>query len=214
MAQILVEEALSLVRDHLRALGIQPLEERKPPASQVELSAAETAIRAELPDEMRQLYLAYANGLSFRWASAEDFDDADAFGAFELPDLPSLVRGCKTHRDFWTAAPLDLSKYRNPETTRNTMADMQYWLPFWEEGNGDEFCMDLRDGRIVFNEHDWFDGGDGTNGHLLASNFRELITNWSRVCFAAPMSLYWPDAFSADGIDWSSKHFHEDYIIR
>jgi cell wall assembly regulator SMI1 len=212
MKQAVIEDLLGPVRRHLQGLGIQPQEQRNAPATESELSAAETTIGAVLPPEIRSVYREYANGFRFRWALDDDFDDGDERDCLELPDLTGLVAYRKPYRDNW-ASDLDLSDIPDPRAARDTVTSMQHWLPFWEEANGDQFCLDLRDGKIVFNVHDWFDGGDGTNGHLVAHGFVDFITAWSKVCFSGPMGLYWPDAFSDAGIDWLAEHFDQRYMV-
>ena len=108
MSHVNVEELLAPVRRYLRGLGIQPQEEGSSPASEAEVSAAEEAIGAPLPSQIRSLYREYANGFRFRWALDDDFDDADERGCLELPDLTALVAYRKPYRDNW-ASDLDLS---------------------------------------------------------------------------------------------------------
>jgi hypothetical protein len=93
---------------------------------------------------------------------------------------------------------------------------MWSWLPFHQEGNGDQFCIDLGDPSrpVVFDQHDWLDGGTGDNGHILASNFREFISDWGRVCFQAPESLYWPSCFLPEGgVDWAGPQFRDPFRV-
>lgn len=210
-----LERMLDRVRRHLSALGIELQEQRNAPASQFDLSVAESEIGAALPSDVRTLYLEFANGFLVQWALDDDFDDADEWGCFELPSLAKLVEFRQPYRNFWMAS-CDRSTLRavpDQKALEKTIADMQHWLPFWEEACGDQFCVDLRDGKIVFNEHDWFDGGDGTNGHVVAATFFEFVTKWSSVCFTCPLGSYWPDAFTENGIGWSSEHFNERYIV-
>ena len=35
---------------------------------------------------------------------------------------------------------------------------MNSWIPFITEANGDHFCVECASGRILYDQHDWFDG--------------------------------------------------------
>jgi len=217
MARIDVETLVNEVAVHLAYFGIAMERKLAPPATLNEVSQAEASIGAMLPEELRALYLEYANGFYCRWAVGNDFQDANECGSLEIPSLPKLVSYREPYVDFWMCS-LDVTAepcFRNVDRNKvqETIARMQHWLPFCEEACGDQFCIDLRDSKVVYNEHDWFDGGDGTNGHILAATFAGFITKWARVCFTSPISQYWPDAFTPDGIDWTSVHFDARYII-
>jgi hypothetical protein len=212
MTYLNIREIFDKVTLHLDGLGIRPQLSSNEPASAAELAEAEREIAGTLPRDLKSLYLEYANGFTFRWSVDDDFDNADERGCFELPDLPALIRYREPFRDSW-AESLDLSDIPNPDLAADTVSKMRRWLAFWEEPNGDQFCIDLGDGKVVFNQHDWFDGGDGFNGHLAAGTFSEFVLSWSHVCFARPLGLYWPDTFSAQGINWNAENFDERYMI-
>jgi len=93
---------------------------------------------------------------------------------------------------------------------------MWHWLPVIEEGNGDLICQDLNAPGcpVIFNQHDWLDGGTGNNGHVMASNWWKFLAGWGSVCFQLPQSMYWPSSFRAvGGIAWKGKQFRSPYRI-
>lgn len=62
---------------------------------------------------------------------------------------------------------------------------------FQDEDNGDGFCLDtaLDHSPVVFDQHDWYDGGTGENGHHLADSLLQFYMDWAPVCFQIPSSL-------------------------
>jgi len=67
---------------------------------------------------------------------------------------------------------------------------MKDWIPFIEEPGGDAYCLDLANGEIVFDKHDWFDGfGEiaETNGMIAAPSLIDFVRTWGRFSF----SLMW-----------------------
>jgi hypothetical protein len=109
-------------------------------------------------------------------------------------------------------------RYTNdPALAKQTALRMRHWLEFHDEGNGDRFCFDMSTAGhpVVFDQHDWMDGGSGHNGHLLGESLLAFYTAWSRVCFQRPEGLWWPSVFQKDGgINWTSKEFRKPFRLR
>jgi hypothetical protein len=59
------------------------------------------------------------------------------------------------------------------------------WMPFYDEGNGEGFCLDtaLEPALVVFEQQDWYDGGTCENGHRLTDSLLQFYTDWAQVCF-------------------------------
>jgi SMI1 / KNR4 family (SUKH-1) len=78
--------------------------------------------------------------------------------------------------------------------------DIRNWLPLFRFPNGDMFCMDKRNDKIVFFEHEVFDTGINLHGLIISNSFEELIMKWSSVLF---IDIYdWYDGVDRnDGID-------------
>jgi hypothetical protein len=93
---------------------------------------------------------------------------------------------------------------------------MWHWLPVIEVENADLICQDLSDPccPVIFNQHDWLDGGSGDNGHPLAPNWRAFLQAWGSVCFQFPRSLWWPACFRpGSGVVWDGEQFREPFRI-
>ena len=105
---------------------------------------------------------------------------------------------------------------KDPILAKRTAARMWNWLPVIEEGNGDSICLDLDAPScpVVFDKHDWMDGGSGDNGHPLAPNWRAFLLGWGSVCFQVPDGLYWPWCFRpGGGVAWDSESFRSPFRI-
>lgn len=61
--------------------------------------------------------------------------------------------------------------------------DLRNWLPIFRFPNDDMFCIDRRNNKVVFFEHDVFDTGINLHGLIIAKSIEDLILKWSRVLF-------------------------------
>lgn len=77
--------------------------------------------------------------------------------------------------------------------------DISHWYPVFIFPNGDKFCYDDRNGKIVFFEHDVFDCGINLHGLVIAESIDDLLANWSKVLF---IDIYdWYEGVNECGID-------------
>ena len=53
--------------------------------------------------------------------------------------------------------------------------DLKNWYPVFKFPNGDAFCYDKRTGKIVFFEHEVFDGGINLHGLIIAESIDDLF---------------------------------------
>ena len=137
-------------------------------------------------------------------------------------EIPPLLELVADHRHRQTYATEYDARYayphvKDPALARRTAERMRHWLGFHTEGNGDRFCVDtsLDPAPVVFDQHDWYDGGTGENGRRLADSLLQFFKDWAQVCFQSPRSLWWPSVFKKDGagIDWSSAEFREPFRL-
>lgn len=83
------------------------------------------------------------------------------------------------------------------------VSDIRNWIPLFSFPNGDAFCLDRRNNKIVFYEHEVFDTGINLHGLVIANNIEELIIKWSKVLF---IDIYdWYEGVDDDGIDLSRE---------
>lgn len=184
------------------------------------LANAEQALGIGLPAELRTFYQTMGNGFSFSWYV--DFDDLkQPHAGVSVPTLTELTQYYHGWREGALYSPQAAETYgfpytKNPTLAKQTAARMWHWLPVLQEGNGDHMSIDLSKpaGPVVFDQHDWLDGGSGDNGVLLGSDWADFLTRWGSVCFQQPKNSYWPSAFRATGkMDWEGTQFDQSFRI-
>jgi hypothetical protein len=205
-----MDEIFQRITAHLHKLGIEPTFITFKPAGESTLQKAEKKIGLILPDQLRNFYLTYSNGFLFHWERKK------ASGFCEIPSLGRLVKICAGWKEnvLWMRNK-DFLQSNYPLLARQTYARMQSWIPLLAEGDRSGFCIESgsRGGPVVFHEHDWFDGGTGMNGHMIAPTFSQWIENWSGVCYSGPKNLYWPATFTQEGVAWTGQYFPHKYIV-
>jgi hypothetical protein len=169
-----------------------------------------------IPASVAEFYAEVGDGMVFRWRCKGD--DYAPSAKVEFSTLANK-----------TVASLDEIKWRtewddtydfrftkDPRKARRTAPKMRKWLPFHEEGNGDWISLDTeaKGVPVVYDRHDWFDGGTGENGHRAGASLLDFYTQWSKACFQFPRSSWWPKVFKASGgIDWASEEFREPFRL-
>ena len=183
------------------------------------LAAAEAEMRIRLPADLREFYQTVGDGFVLFWESDAD-DPKKPWGSLQIPSLSSLADVYRGWRGLVLYTPERAEEYgfpytKDPVLAKRTAARMWHWLPIIEHGNGDSICLDLGDPGcpVVFDRHDWMDGGSGDNGHPLASNWRAFLTGWGSVCFQQPEDLYWPWCFRPGGVAWNGEHFRNPFRV-
>lgn len=208
------------VRVHLDRLRVACNIDAGKPVTEKALAKAERQMSIRLPAQLREFYQAIGNGFSFDWSADPDSSNSP-FGGLTVPKLSHLSEWYIGWQRGALYSPEEGERYGFPYTddpalAKITAAKMWHWLPVIQEGNGDQLCIDLGDPScpVVFDQHDWLDGGTGENGHVLASNWANFLTDWASVCFQRPKSLYWPNCFRSDGgISWNGDQFRSPFRI-
>lgn len=81
--------------------------------------------------------------------------------------------------------------------------DITNWYPLFYFPNGDAFCLDNRNGNVVFYEHEIYEGEKNLHGLLIAKTINELFDKWSYFHF---VDIYdWTEVVNGDGIDLSCE---------
>ena len=79
--------------------------------------------------------------------------------------------------------------------------DITNWYPIFKFPNGDAFCYDKRNGKVVFYDHEVFDIGINLHGLIISETIDSLLEKWSKVLF---VDIYdWYDGVNEEGIDLS-----------
>ena len=209
---------LETVIDHLEGLGVACTATARDPATDKALASAEARMNVRLPAELREFYRTVGDGFVLFWQSDPN-DPQKPWGSLQVPSLSSLADGYSGWRGLVLYTPERAEEYgfpgtKDPALAKRTAARMWHWLPIIEEGNGDAICLDLGAPGcpVVFDRHDWMDGGSGDNGHPLAPNWRAFLMSWGRVCFQDP--IHWTWYFRpGGGVDWDGEPFRSPFRV-
>ena len=93
------------------------------------------------------------------------------------------------------------------EDELNIAEDILNWYPLIKFLNGDAFCLDFRNGNIVFYEHEVFDGEKNLHGLIIATSLNDLFEKWSKIHFLD--YYYWDEVVNSEGIDLTSNALKE-----
>lgn len=209
------------VQSHLERQGVECQIQVGKIASDKAISKIESKLSIQIPDELKEFYQSVGNGYTFFWEANTGDSRKSITTLLQVPTLANLASMYVGWREMVLYTPEAAEKYgfpytEDPALAKQTAARMWHWLPVIEEGNGDMFSLDLSmpGGPVIFDRHDWMDGGTGNNGHLLASNFKTFLIAWGGVCFQSPESLYWPSCLRPEGgIDWDNEQFRSPFRV-
>jgi cell wall assembly regulator SMI1 len=186
---------------------------KKASSYNVELFLQKTGVA--LPESFSSFHTEFADGFDFRWMRSEE-----VYGIFSLPSLESMAETRlsweRNVRDFLEDEH-SLDKCIEEPFRAEAFAiwkQMLSWVPIWDEGNGDHFCLDITTGQIVYDQHDWFDGFGSitkTNGIIAGQNLEDFIRNWSQFCFKSNSSLWWGEFGEFGAIKWEKNYFDVEF---
>lgn len=201
--------------DRVRSLGLDVEFEQEGPFVQSEVEDLQRLCPLPIPSTLIDVYRQVGTSLDFSWAVDVDdgFNGPSAMVCIApLAELVARhVRG-REHRVEWND-DYEFTHVDSPAWARETARRMRRWLAFHHEGNGDAFCLDTRDGdpAVLFNQHDWFDGGSGCNGTVMGASLSAFFEAWAQTCFQRPSSLWWPEVLRANGVDWHGSEFSDEF---
>jgi cell wall assembly regulator SMI1 len=206
-----LDELLDRVQGHLRQAGAKCVLRKGRPATSAAVHRAEAQLGLLLPQQLKDVYLRYGDGVLFRWERGADW------GRLDLPTAEGLVEQYRGWKEvvLWKDG-YDFPHVTDPGQAKETYAGMKSWLPVAVHGDGDGFCVVTGPGGnpVVYHRHDWYDGGTGENGRRVAPDLLSFLRGWAGVCFTAPTGLHWPAAFTAGGVAWTAAHFQGQYVLR
>lgn len=195
------------VKDHLDRIGVPYSHIKNKPASSRDVSRFEKRFGLTLPGPLKDFYLAFSDGTFFHW------QDGESYGAFLIPSVKELGKDRKEWEQTALLPDSDFPFVEDEALARASLAEMRRWLPFDEDAEGDKLCLDcgIGSGAVRYHRHDWFDGGTGANGSIMASDLDSFLLAWSRVCFAWP--TWWQATIGAEGVVWDSDDFPPEYRL-
>jgi hypothetical protein len=198
----------------LERQGAKVTFQKAPCATQAELEAFEGSVGLQLPIEFAAFSREFADGVFFAW------EKGDANGGISIPSLEFLqeqtLRFQSNVRDF-ADDPTSMDKCVEPgyrQAAFEIWNRMKFWIPLPGDDEGDTFCLDTQSGRVVYNQHDWYDGFGSiakTNGLTAGQDFGEFLRNWSAVSFQEPRSLWWGEFGELGSVTWATDRFNEEF---
>jgi len=206
-------ELFKRVEDHLKRLD-EPIRFRR--GSRLrnnEISRICERSAIPIPASVVDLYAEVGNGFSFSW---EARGEHAPFANLEFPPLLELaaptVYGIEWKNE-WSET-YDFHGTKNPQLAKETAIRMRKWLHLQDDGSGSTLCLDtaLNPAPVLSNQHAWYNGGSGENGHVLGNSLLDFMASWSKVCFQWPR--WWPTVFKkGSGVDWASAEFREPFLL-
>ena len=151
------------------------------PAKEVEILEVEKRLGYKIPEDFRDILLKYSSCFEYDWNIYKGVSEKQ----IELPDNLKGIFAGDLH---WELNVLVKFQEDNKDWIEECFPDYndeydRVWhnkILFYEVGNGDYLAIELEKenyGKIVYLSHD---DGDG-HGYYLANNFKELLSNWSKV---------------------------------
>lgn len=199
---------------HERGISPEVAQGKKALLADVERFRKQTGV--SLPESFSSFFTDFSDGFVLNWEKTED-----EWGTFSMPSLDQL----SSERLDWER---NIRSFLDDPNSLDKCIDapfrakafeiwrrMESWVPFWDEGNGDHFCVDVATGQIVYDQHDWFDGFGllaKTNGIIAGQTLSDFLENWSRFCFQSNKQLWWGEFAQFGEIKWESDYFDSNYF--
>jgi cell wall assembly regulator SMI1 len=187
------------------------------PATVDDISAFEGSTGLKLLPSTIEFFTKQGNGVWFSWQQSEE-----VWGQLVIDPLEELeqrYKGWRANVDDFANDPTSMDLcIRDPKHRPQAFSiwnSMKAWVPLVADEEGNGFCLDTSSGKIVLDEHDWFDGFGSlatTNGLVAGSGIPDFIRNWSKFCFRQPSSLWWGDFRKAGRVDWDPAKFDQEFI--
>ena len=151
------------------------------PAKEEEILEVEKRLGYKIPEDFRDILLKYSSCFEYDWNIYKGVSEKQ----IELPDNLKRIFAGDLH---WELNVLVKFQEDNKDWIKECFPDYndkydRVWhnkMLFYEVGNGDYLAIELEKenyGKIAYLSHD---DGDG-HGYYLANNFKELVSNWSKV---------------------------------
>ena len=215
-AMIDYDEIFGRTSEFLSAKGIEVTLEKGDVLDEDEIREFEKILQLSLPSAFIDFCTRFADGIWFQWEM-----DEDVCGTFSVSSLQYLVESTQRFqgnvRDF-SDDRTSLDKCVRAEFREEAFEiweRMKSWMPLCSDEEGESFCLDSTTGKVVYDQHDWFDGfGTVTrvNGLVAGESFSDFVLNWAEVCFQYPKSLWWGEFATEGSITWRRDRFDERFI--
>lgn len=228
-------EMFERVMGFLESKEIEAVFKRGAPLTEGVIASARERLPVPLPESLIEVFREVGDGFSFYWSDGKpvpptpeqvrleleisrltntpfwlpEMDDGKFSGAVVVSPLTELVAE-HLKRMRWAIeydSLYDFPYVKDRHLAQSTIQRMRSWFCFFDVGNGDRLCLDTATDPncVVYDEHDWFDGGTGENGWMLGPTLPAFIDSWSQVCFQSPG--WWKSVLTESGVDWDHEEF-------
>ena len=183
------------------------------PAKEEEILEIEKKLGYRIPEDFRDILLSYSSYFEYFWSYKEKNN-------IELPSNLKHIFSGDLHWRINLLVNFEVSRKDWVEGCFPDYNDKydRVWhnkMPFYEVGNGDYLAIELEKenyGKIVYLSHDCGKG----HGYYLANNFKELLSNWSKVGCVGGEDWQWLTFYTRGvGIDPNCENakLWEDFIF-
>lgn len=183
----MIAEKLEQIEHVLARRGIPLRITRQPPATSAEIAEAEQTLGYPFPDDLKEIYVRFANGFDVFWREDDTSNSDGDFGSFFLPSLTEFVRESLRFREETRGYYDNPDQYFDSsrlEEARLVLGRMLHWGVLWDTGgDGNLVCIDLQNGEVLFHEREWSFYDSYINGYLIAPSLNRMIEGWGNVCF-------------------------------
>lgn len=142
----------------------------------------------DISDEVKYLYNHYS-AFNVSW----EVSSAKIDGWVEFIPYEKIVEEHKELNEMAECMEESTEEYNT------ILSDLKNWYPLFRFPNGDAFCYDKRNGKVVFFEHEVFDTGINLHGLVIADSIDCLLEKWSKVLF---LDIFdWTEGVDEHGIN-------------
>lgn len=134
----------------------------------------ENKIGFKFKENIKEVYSRYKS-INLTW----EIEETRERGCFNLIPCDNLYSYYKEQVEISE----EFIGYDEIEDLECILEDIRNWIPFCTFPNGDAFCIDKRNSKVVFYEHEVFDSGINLHGLVIAESIEDLIIKWSKVLF-------------------------------
>ena len=172
------------------------------PLTTDEISAVESKMKFSIPETLKDIYVNEGSSIEFKWFSDKIvFGPKIKMGEINLLNPNAIVEMYEVMNELIESSKTDLSQ--SNEEIKTIITDWTSWIPIIKFANGDVLCIDIRNMKVVFFEHDAMDGGSNIHGLVIAASIGELFDKWGKLAFVNPFD--WSDICDSNGINMKSE---------
>ena len=160
------------------------------------------------PIELIEYWQEMGFNSGIRWAEKEN-EDNSSFCNFLVEGPNEIIKKYNWRNEFHNELMVGdgINIHENKIKAIESILKGQKTIGIIAEGNGDYVSMELENGCISFENHNW----DTFNYYPMCSGFKKFFNQWSLISFQSGKSLSWASVLGIDGVDWNSEDYNEKF---